>query len=144
MRRLDLARSNKRYAGGTHEIWPLALDGRIATLIVDIIETFLQHGGASIIFSSNTLIDHQRIAAILRYWHHTTNETSNAMKTSHRIAATLVTAIALASCTGGTDTNDDTDQPDITTDTNVDDDEPDTSVEDDESDTSVEDDESED
>ena len=57
------------------------------------------------------------------------------MKTSHRIAAALVTAIALASCTGGTDTNDDTDidQPDITTDTNVEDDESDTNVEDDES-----------
>jgi len=55
------------------------------------------------------------------------------MKTSHRIAAALVTALALASCTGGADTNDDTDQPDITTDTSVEDDESDTSVEDDES-----------
>lgn len=100
MRQLDLARSNKRYAGGIHEIWPLALDGRVATLIVesdyalparidhnnqlqpandpdhpdvnddvidDTIETVLQHGGASIIVNSDTLIDHQRIAAILRY-----------------------------------------------------------------------------
>lgn len=55
------------------------------------------------------------------------------MKTSHRIAAALVTAIALASCTGGTDTNDDIDQPAITTDTTVEDDESDTNVEDDES-----------
>ena len=55
------------------------------------------------------------------------------MKTSHRIAATIVTAIALAGCTGGTDTNDDMDEPDITTDTNVEDDESDISVEDDES-----------
>jgi len=100
MRQLDLARSNKRYAGGIHEIWPLALDGRVATLIVendyalparidhnnqlhpandpdhpdvnddivdDTIETVLRHGGASIIVNSNTLVDHQRIAAILRY-----------------------------------------------------------------------------
>jgi len=55
------------------------------------------------------------------------------MKTSHRIVATLVTAIALASCAAGTETNDDTDEPDITTDTNLEDDESDTSVEDDES-----------
>ncbi len=100
MRQLDPARSNKRYAGGIHEIWPLALDGRVATLIVesdyslparidhnnqlhpandphhpdinddiidDTIETVLQHGGASVIVNSNTPIDHQRIAAILRY-----------------------------------------------------------------------------
>ncbi|WP_395158954.1 hypothetical protein [Ilumatobacter sp.] len=99
---LDLARSNKRYAGGIHEIWPLTLDGRVATLIVesdytlpacidhnnqlhpandpdhpdvnddiidDTIEAVLQHGGASVIVNSNsnTLIDRQRIAAILRY-----------------------------------------------------------------------------
>jgi len=100
MRQLDLARSNKRYAGGIHEVWPLALDGRVATLIVesdytlparidannqlhpandpdhpdvnddiidDTIEAVLQHGGASVIVNSNALIDHQRIAAILRY-----------------------------------------------------------------------------
>ncbi|WP_395156839.1 hypothetical protein [Ilumatobacter sp.] len=67
------------------------------------------------------------------------------MKTSHRIAAALVTAIALTSCTGGADTNDDIDQPDITTDTNEEDDDgPDTSVEDSETDPDGEDDEIED
>jgi len=67
MRQLALARPNKRYAGGIHEIWPLARDGRIATLLDDTIETVLRHGGASIIVNSITLIDRQRIAAILRY-----------------------------------------------------------------------------
>jgi hypothetical protein len=32
---LDEAISASRYAGGIHEIWPLAVDGRIATLIVE-------------------------------------------------------------------------------------------------------------
>jgi len=50
------------------------------------------------------------------------------MKTSHRIAAALVTALALTSCTGGADTDDDIDQPGITTD-EEDDDGSDTSVE---------------
>ncbi len=35
MQQLDHARSTNRYAGGIHEIWPLAHDGRIATLIVE-------------------------------------------------------------------------------------------------------------
>lgn len=33
--RLGDARSTNRYAGGIHEIWPLANDGRIATLVVE-------------------------------------------------------------------------------------------------------------
>jgi len=35
MTRLDLAMSTSRYAGGIHEIWPLANEGRIDTLIVE-------------------------------------------------------------------------------------------------------------
>ena len=35
MQRLDRARSANRYAGGIHEIWPLALDGRVDTLVVE-------------------------------------------------------------------------------------------------------------
>ena len=35
MHQLDLARSTNRYAGGIHEIWPLAHDGRIATIVVE-------------------------------------------------------------------------------------------------------------
>lgn len=35
MQQLDTARSVNRYAGGIHEIWPLAHDGRIATLVVE-------------------------------------------------------------------------------------------------------------
>lgn len=35
MHQLDQARSTHRYAGGVHEIWPLAHDGRIATLVVE-------------------------------------------------------------------------------------------------------------
>ena len=35
MTQLDHARSTNRYAGGIHEIWPLAHDGRIATLVVE-------------------------------------------------------------------------------------------------------------
>lgn len=100
MTQLEHARSTNRYAGGIHEIWPLAHDGRIATLVVetdytlparidhnnqlhpaddphhpdvnddiidDTIETVLQHGGTTIIVNNDTLIDHHRIAAVLRY-----------------------------------------------------------------------------
>ena len=35
MHQLDQALSTNRYAGGIHEIWPLAHDGRIATLVVE-------------------------------------------------------------------------------------------------------------
>jgi hypothetical protein len=35
LQRLDTARSSRRYAGGVHEIWPLANDGRIDTLVVE-------------------------------------------------------------------------------------------------------------
>lgn len=35
LRRLDAARSSRRYAGGVHEIWPLANDGRIDILVVE-------------------------------------------------------------------------------------------------------------
>lgn len=35
MQQLDQARSTHRYAGGVHEVWPLARDGRIATLVVE-------------------------------------------------------------------------------------------------------------
>ena len=35
MHQLDRARSANRYAGGIHEVWPLAHDGRIATLVVE-------------------------------------------------------------------------------------------------------------
>ena len=35
MQQLDDARSANRYAGGIHEIWPLAHDGRIATIVVE-------------------------------------------------------------------------------------------------------------
>lgn len=35
MNQLDDARSTNRYAGGIQEIWPLAHDGRIATLVVE-------------------------------------------------------------------------------------------------------------
>ena len=35
MTQLDQARSSNRYAGGIHEIWALAHDGRIATLVVE-------------------------------------------------------------------------------------------------------------
>ena len=35
MTQLEHARSTNRYAGGIHEIWPLAHDGRIATLVVE-------------------------------------------------------------------------------------------------------------
>ena len=35
MKRLDEALSTSRYAGGIHEIWPLANEGRIDTLIVE-------------------------------------------------------------------------------------------------------------
>jgi len=35
MNQLDQALSTNRYAGGIHEIWPLAHDGRIATLVVE-------------------------------------------------------------------------------------------------------------
>ncbi len=35
MDQLDQALSTNRYAGGIHEIWPLAHDGRIATLVVE-------------------------------------------------------------------------------------------------------------
>jgi hypothetical protein len=97
---LDQARSANRFAGGIHEIWPLAREGRIATLVVesdyalparidehdqlhpaadahhpdvnddiidDTIETVLQQGGRTIIVNNDTLADHQRIAAVLRY-----------------------------------------------------------------------------
>ena len=100
MDRLDQALSTNRYAGGIHEIWPLAHDGRIAVLVVednytlparidannqlhpaadphhpdvnddiidDTIETVLQHGGQAVVVNNGTLVDHQRIAAILRY-----------------------------------------------------------------------------
>jgi len=88
--------SSNRYAGGIHEIWPRAHEGRIATLILesdyqlparidrnnqlhpasdphhpdvndDTIETVLQHGGDSIIVGNGTLQPHQHIVAILRY-----------------------------------------------------------------------------
>ncbi len=96
MDQLDHARSTNRYAGGIHEIWALAHDGRIATLVVendytlparidhnnqlhpaddphhpdvndDTIETVLQHGGNTIIVNNGTLQHHHHIAAILRY-----------------------------------------------------------------------------
>ena len=100
MTQLEHARSTNRYAGGIHEIWPLAQEGRIATLVVeadytlparidhnnqlhpatdphhpdvnddiidDTIEAVLQHGGTAIIVNSQSLEDHQHIAAILRY-----------------------------------------------------------------------------
>ena len=35
MEQLDQARSTNRYAGGIHEVWPLANDGRIATIVVE-------------------------------------------------------------------------------------------------------------
>lgn len=35
LQRLDASRSSRRYAGGIHEIWPLANDGRIDTLLVE-------------------------------------------------------------------------------------------------------------
>lgn len=35
LRRLDAARSERRYAGGIHEIWPLAADGRVDVLVVE-------------------------------------------------------------------------------------------------------------
>jgi hypothetical protein len=35
LQRLDVARSSRRYAGGVQEIWPLANDGRIDTLVVE-------------------------------------------------------------------------------------------------------------
>jgi len=35
MLQLDRARSANRYAGGIHEVWPLAHDGRVDTLIVE-------------------------------------------------------------------------------------------------------------
>lgn len=35
MAQLEHARSTNRYAGGIHEIWPLAHDGRIATIVVE-------------------------------------------------------------------------------------------------------------
>ncbi len=100
MTQLEHARSTNRYAGGIDEIWALANDGRIATLVVeadytlparidtnnqlhpaddpnhpdvnddiidDTIETVLQHGGTAIIVTNDTLRDHDRIAAVLRY-----------------------------------------------------------------------------
>jgi hypothetical protein len=35
LEQLDAARSSRRYAGGIHEIWPLANDGRIELLVVE-------------------------------------------------------------------------------------------------------------
>ena len=40
LEQLDNALSANRYAGGIHEIWPLAHDGRIATLVVENNYTF--------------------------------------------------------------------------------------------------------
>lgn len=35
MRQLETARSTNRYAGGIHEIWPLASEGRVDTIVVE-------------------------------------------------------------------------------------------------------------
>ncbi len=99
MEKLDSARSHRKYAGGVHEIWPLANEGRVDLLVVEeayrlsvrvdgddltladdseapdvvddiideVIEVVLRHGGNTVIVPDGDLVEHSRIAAILRY-----------------------------------------------------------------------------
>ena len=84
-------------------------------IIDDTIETVLQHGGTTIIVNNGILQQHQHIAAILRY--SPTERAEPTMKTSHRIAATILTAAALAGCaTDSGDLDNDPPEENVTTD----------------------------
>lgn len=99
MRRLDEARSARRFAGGIDEVWTLAHDGRVQLLVVEedfdhparlvrgrlvaaddreapgviddavdeLIEAVLRMGGEAVLVPADTLADHDRVAAVLRY-----------------------------------------------------------------------------
>lgn len=104
LRRLERARSVRRFAGGIEEVWDLAREGRVELLVVeeqfevralvsagrferaegesaahvgevhvvddavdDLIETVLRHGGDAVIVPEGDLVEHGRLAAVLRY-----------------------------------------------------------------------------